>query len=192
MASMGPSGVKHRVDKKKKELKQWRKKNNSTRKKLVTLGVVRSKKMNFKSVEIKRNKNETQVKYLARKEKHIKHLISEEREKARRGKRLLQTTRDLNSIDKKISGKGKSKRSKRKSSKRKSSKRKSKKGGFFSFNFFKKGCNKYQTSERIADKKNCKKDKNCYYEVRGSAGTFCYNKPNKSKKKKKKGTRKRK
>ena len=29
--------------------------------------------------------------------------------------------------------------------------------------------------------KNCKKDKNCYYEVRGSAGTFCYNKPNKSK-----------
>jgi hypothetical protein len=188
MASMGPSGVKHRVDKKKKELKQWRKKNNSTRKKLVTLGVVRSKKMNFKSVEIKRNKNETQVKYLARKEKHIKHLISEEREKARRGKRLLQTTRDLNSLDKKISGKGK-----RKSSKRKSSKRKSK-GGFFSFNFFKKGCDKYQTSERMADKKNCKKDKNCYYEVRGSAGTFCYKKPNKSKKiiKKKKGTRKRK
>ena len=91
-------------------------------------------------------------------------------------KRLIQTTRDLNSIDKKISGKGKSKRSKRKSSKRKS------KGGFFSFNFFKKGCDKYQTSERMADKKNCKKDKNCYYEVRGSAGTFCYKKPNKSKK----------
>lgn len=126
MASMGPSGIKYRVDKKKKELKAWREKNTSTRKKLVTLGVVRSKKMNFKSVEIKRNKNETQTHYLARKEKHIKRLISEEREKARRGKRLLQTTRDLNSIDKKISGKGKSKRSKRKKSKRREKKKKRK------------------------------------------------------------------
>lgn len=126
MASMGPSGIKYRVDKKKKELKAWREKNTSTRKKLVTLGVVRSKKMNFKSVEIKRNKNETQTHYLARKEKHIKRLISEEREKARRGKRLLQTTRDLNSIDKKISGKGKSKRSKRKKSKKREKKKKRK------------------------------------------------------------------
>jgi hypothetical protein len=47
MASMGPSGIRHRVDEKKKVLKQWRKKNTSTRKKLVTLGVVRSKKNEF-------------------------------------------------------------------------------------------------------------------------------------------------
>ena len=101
------------------------------------------------------------------------------------------------------SNSGRGKKSKNKKNKkggrrrktRRKTRRKSKKGGFFSFNFFKKGCDKYQTSERIADKKNCKKDKNCYYEVRGSAGTFCYNKPNKSKKikkRKKKGTRKRK
>ena len=44
---MGPSGIRHRVDEKKKVLKQWRKKNTSTRKKLVTLGVVRSKKNEF-------------------------------------------------------------------------------------------------------------------------------------------------
>ena len=57
--------------------------------------------MNFKNIEIKRYKNETQTEYLARKEKHIKRLISEEK-KARRGKKLLQTTIDLKSIDKKI------------------------------------------------------------------------------------------
>jgi hypothetical protein len=90
-------------------------------------------------------------------------------------------------------GKNRGKKKTKKGGRRRKTRRESKKGGFFSFNFFKNGCDKYQTSERIADIKNCKKDKNCYYELRGSAGTFCYNKPNKSKgNKKKKGTRKRK
>ena len=88
-------------------------------------------------------------------------------------------------------GKNRGKKKTKKGGRRRKTRRESKKGGFFSFNFFKNGCDKYQTNERNADKENCKEDKNCYYEDRGSSGTFCYNKPNKSKgNKKKKGTRK--
>lgn len=39
--------------------------------------------------------------------------------------------------------------------------------------------------ERQADKKQCKKDKNCSFEARGSAGTFCYDKPKQKTKTKK-------
>ena len=74
----------------------------------------------------------------------------------------------------------------RKKSYKKSKSRKQRGSGFFLFNIFKKGCNKYQTSERIADKDGCKKDSNCKYEDRGSAGSFCYKKINKKTKRKNK------
>ena len=88
------------------------------------------------------------------------------------------------------SGMGKKKK-KGKSRKKKGKSRKNRKtkGGFF--NFFKKGCDKYHISERIADKNGCKKDKNCYYEDRGSQGSFCFKKKvKKGKKSRKKGKRK--
>lgn len=64
----------------------------------------------------------------------------------------------------------------RKKSYKKSKNRKQRGSGFFLFNIFKSGCNKYQTSMRIADKEGCGKDSNCKYEERGSSGSFCFEK----------------
>ena len=75
---------------------------------------------------------------------------------------------------------GKKKKRKRKGKKRKRTFKK-RKGGFTFLNFFKKGCDKHMISDREAHKKQCKRDKNCSFEARGSAGTFCYDK-SKSKK----------
>ena len=177
MASMGPRGLQDRVNNKIVELKKWMKKNDSTRNQLVSLGVVQ-KKEKSKFHDIQRKKKETAMRYLERKEKHVAKLISEERKKLNAGRRLLQTTKDLNSLDKKINARG-----------TKSIQKRKRKGGFF--NFFKKGCDKYHISERIADKNGCKKDKNCYYEDRGSQGSFCFKKTvKKGKKSRKKRKRK--
>ena len=75
-----------------------------------------------------------------------------------------------------------------KKKKGKSRKNRKTKGGFF--NFFKKGCDKYHISERIADKNGCKKDENCYYEDRGSQGSFCFKKKVKKGKKSRKNRKK--
>ena len=99
----------------------------------------------------------------------LKHKKNEIEEKI---KKLLARQHHL------TSGMGKKKK------KGKSRKNRKTKGGFF--NFFKKGCDKYHISERIADKNGCKKDENCYYEDRGSQGSFCF------KKKVKKGKKSRK
>ena len=183
MASMGPRGLQDRVNNKIVELKKWMKKNDSTRNQLVSLGVVQ-KKEKSKFHDIHRKKKETIIEYLGRKEKHVVELINKERKKLNVGRRLLQTTKDLNSLDKQINARG--------TKKRKSRKKRKRKGGFF--NFFKKGCDKYHISERITDKNGCKKDENCYYEDRGSQGSFCFKKKEKKgkksrKKRKRKGGR---
>lgn len=74
----------------------------------------------------------------------------------------------------------------RKKNYKKSKNKKQKGSGFFLFNIFKSGCDKHQTNKRIAYKEGCRKDRNCKYEDRGSAGSFCFEKKIKKNKKNKK------